>query len=171
MPRAVLVLVLVLVAVALATPLSSGAFTGATSSGRHVADDPGSVTLRARIHEGPWKKSLYLKLVQLRLTNFSLCAIWNQPAGEAFDCNTAAQNKLPAGTTLRLEQSPVGRALKRADSPGWGMVGASGNAAVGAVVSNILTGNRRGTYRYRVTLRDRSNQVLVTSNTFTLTWH
>jgi hypothetical protein len=37
-------------------------------------------------------------------------------------------------------------------------------------VSNLLTGNKRGTFHYRVTLRDRTNKVLVTSNTFTVVW-
>jgi hypothetical protein len=77
---------------------------------------------------------------------------------------------LPAGTVLRLEQSPVARALKRADSPGWGMLGSSPDGGLGAVLSNLVTDNRRGTFHYRVTLRDRSNNILVASNTLTVVW-
>jgi hypothetical protein len=131
----------------------------------------GTITLRARYHGGLWQKSLYLKLVKLRLTDFSVCAIWNRPAGETFDCGPASTRQLPDGTSLRLEQSPIARAVRRADSPGWGMLGSSPDAALGAVLSNLVSGNRVGTFRYRVTLRDRTNQLLVASNTLTVVWH
>ena len=164
MPRALVALLFA--SVVLASPLASGAY-GAGSS----KSATGEITLRAKFHQGPWKKSLYLKLVKLRLIDFSVCAIWNHPAGAAFDCDAASRNQLPAGTLMRLEQSPVAKAVRRADSPGWGMLGASSDGALGAVVSNLLTGNRRGTFHYRVTLRDRSSQILATSNTFTLVWY
>ncbi len=167
MPRAVLALVVA--SIALATPLTSGANVGAAPSGRAVT---GEITLRAKFHQGPWKKSLYLKLVKLRLIDIQFCAIWNHPAGSPFDCDAAAKDQLPAGTIMRLEQSPIAKAVRRPESPGWGMLGASQNGALGAIVSNLLSGNRRGTFHYRVTLRDRSsNQVLATSNTFTVVWH
>ncbi len=158
-------LALVAASLALAIPVAAGAAGGDTAAVN------GAITLRAKFHQGPWKKSLYLKLVKLRLDSFSLCAIWNHKNGDPFDCDAAAANSLPEGTILRLEQSPIARALKRSDSPGWGMLGASQDGALGAVLSNLLTGNKRGTFHYRVTLRDRSGQVLVTSNTFTLVWH
>lgn len=135
-----------------------------------AADTPGSILLRARIHQGPWKKSLSIRLVKLRLTEFTVCAIWNHEAGTAFDCDAASKRRLPAGTILRLEQSPVAKALKKADSPGWGMLGASPDGALGAALSNLVTGNKRGTFHYRVTLRDRAGEVLVTSNRFTVVW-
>ena len=72
---------------------------------------------------------------------------------------------------MRLEQSPLAKALRRADSPGWGMLGLTSSTRVGVVVSNVVTGNRYGTYRYRVTLRAGSGQVLGTSNVVTVTWH
>jgi hypothetical protein len=51
------------------------------------------------------------------------------------------------------------------------MLGLTSSTRVGAVVSNVVTGNRYGTYRYRVTLRGGSGQVLATSNVVTVTWH
>jgi hypothetical protein len=159
------VLAVLAAALALAIPVTAGA------SANETAAVSGAITLRAKFHQGAWKTSLYLKLVKLRLDSFSLCAIWDHKAGEPFDCDAAAANSLPEGTILRLEQNPIAKALKRADSPGWGMLGASQDGALGAVLSNLLTGNKRGTFHYRVTLRDRAGHVLVTSNPFTLTWH
>jgi hypothetical protein len=162
--RAVLALVCALVV--LASPLLPGAYAGRTSKAV-----TGTITLRARYHGGLWQKSLYLKLVKLRLIDFSLCAIWNHTAGDTFDCEPASKRQLPEGTSLRLEQSPVARGVVRADSPGWGMLGSSPDAGLGAVLSNLVSGNRVGTFRYRVTLRDRSNQLLVASNTLRVVWH
>jgi hypothetical protein len=150
----------------LATPLASGAYAGGKSSAV-----TGTITLRAKFHGGLWKKSLYIKLVKLRLTDFTLCAVWTRPAGETFDCEIASKRQLPEGTIMRLEQSPVAKAVKRPESPGWGMLGASPDAALGAVLSNLVSGNRVGTFKYRVTLRDRSNQLLVASNTLSVVWH
>ncbi len=164
MPR--VALALVCASVVLASALASDAQASGTSKAA-----TGTITLRARYHGGLWQKSLYLKLVKLRLTDFSLCAIWNRPAGETFDCGPASKRQLPDGTSLRLEQSPIARAIHRADSPGWGMLGSSPDAALGAVLSNLVSGNREGTFRYRVTLRDSTNQLLVASNTLTVVWH
>ena len=89
--------------------------THAAVSGAATAD---TITLQGRVHRGPWQPTLSLKLVKTSLTEFSLCATRNKPAVESSDCGHHAP--LPAGTALRLEQSPVGHGLKRADSPGWG---------------------------------------------------
>ena len=163
MPRTAVALLIA--TVALAAPLASTA--RGVGSSRAAA---GAITLRAQFHQGPWKRSLSLKLVKLKLTDFTLCAIWNWSSSDKFDCDAAAKQKLPEGTSLRLEQSPIAKAIRSADSPGWGMLGASPNAGLGAVLSNLVTGNRRGTFRYRVTLRDKANKILVTSNTFTAVW-
>ena len=40
---------------------------------------------------------------------------------------------------MRLEQKPVAKALRRADSPGWGMVGTSSDAGLGAVLSQLVS--------------------------------
>jgi hypothetical protein len=159
-------LAFVCASVVLASALASGAYPGGMSKAL-----TGTITLRAKYHAGLWKKSLYIKLVKLRLTDFTVCAIWTRPAGETFDCGLASKRPLPEGTSLRLEQSPIARAVRRADSPGWGMVGSSSDAALGAVLSNLVSGNRVGTFRYRVTLRDSANQLLVASNTLTVVWH
>jgi hypothetical protein len=70
-----------------------------------------------------------------------------------------------------MEQSPVARAMKRDDSPGWGMVGLGSDPVVKVVLSNTETGNRYGTFYYRVTLRDIAGKILLTSNKVTLVWH
>jgi hypothetical protein len=58
----------------------------------------------------------------------------------------------------------------RADSPVWGMLGSSPDGALGAALSNLVAGNHRGTFHYRVTLRDRAGKILATSNAFTVVW-
>ena len=145
---------------------ASGA--GTRGSGSAAAD---TITLRARVHEGVWQQSLSLKLVKTRVIGFAFCAVWDQPATQRFSCNAPAGAKLPAGTRMRLEQSPVLRALKRSDSPGWGMLGTSEDPTLGAVLSNTITGNRFVTVKYRVTLRDANGAVMLTSNVFTVVWH
>ena len=133
-PRAALAVLAA--ALALAIPIAAGAST-AGASANDTATVSGAITLRAKFHQGAWKTSLYLKLVKLRLDSFSLCAIWDHKAGDPFDCDAAAANALPEGTILRLEQNPIAKALKRADSPGWGMLGASQDGALGAVLSTV----------------------------------
>jgi hypothetical protein len=162
---------LLVASVALAVPLASSARVGGGSPSTSRAPAmTGAITLRAHYHQGAWKRSLSIKLVKLKLTDFTICAIWNWTPADAFDCRLASKGALPAGTSLRLEQSPIAKAVRRADSPGWGLLGTSPDAALGAVVSNLVTGNKRGTFHYRVTLRDKANKVLVTSNTFTVVW-
>ena len=143
----------------------------AVPAGKRAAhQDDSKLTLRLRTRLGPWKKSLYLKLNKNVLSSFSACGIRNWNGTDKFDCEVAS-GRLPSGNFLRLEQSPVAKALKRLDSPGWGMLGLTSNTRVGVVVSNVVTGNRYGIYRYRVTLRNASGQVLATSNVVRVTWH
>jgi hypothetical protein len=158
---------LLVASVALSLPLAAGASPHAKAKGRAAG---GTIALRARINRGQWQRSLHLKLVKLQLKDFSMCAIWNNPKGSAFDCRAAARRALPAGTIMRLEQRPRVKAPPSEGSPGWGIVGASTGSALGAVISNLVTGNKRGTFKYRVTLRDRANHILAQSNTFTLVW-
>lgn len=99
-----------------------------------------------------------------------MCAFWNQGPPKAA-CRVAPGNRLPPGTVLRLEQRPIGGAIKRADSPGWGMVALSPDAVLEAVLSNAVSGNKLGTFSYRVTLRNRAGRVLGASNTFKAFWH
>ena len=168
MPRTAVALLVA--SAALAAPLASSARVGGSPSTSRPAAATGAITLRAHYHQGAWKKSLSIRLIKLKLIDFTICAIWNWSPTDAFDCRVASKGALPAGTSLRLEQSPIAKAVRRADSPGWGMLGASPDAALGAVLSNLVTGNKRGTFHYRVTLRDKENKVLVTSNTFTVVW-
>jgi hypothetical protein len=156
----------------LASPPASAAYGGGASTGKRALDvAAGKITLRARLQQGPWKQSLSLKLVKVNLTNFSVCAIWDYPAGAKFDCAVASHKRLPGGDSLRLEQSPVARAARRAGSPGWGMLGTSGTSALGSVLSNLVSGNRPGTFRYRVTLRNPTGHIVATSNVLTVVWH
>jgi hypothetical protein len=140
--------------------------TGQTTGGT------AGITLRgSKLNLGPWSPSLSLRLVLNGTpTTFYACAVWKQAFPE-HSCEAAAGTKLPAGATMRLEQRPVGPALERADSPGWGLVATSEGAALEAVLSNNVSGNRLGTVTYRVTLRNASGRVLARSNELTVDWH
>lgn len=166
MPRVIVAIAAVSAAAALA--LVPGAL--GSSAGAARTADVAPILLRGQLPSGPWEKSLYLKLVKTRLTTFFLCGIYNHAPGTPFDCTTATGD-LPEGTTLRLEQSPVGRGRREPDSPGWGLVGLSTDVTVATPGSNMLEANRRGRFRYRVTLRDGSGAIQATSNIFTITWH
>ena len=130
----------------------------------------GHITLRVRYKSGPWSTRLSVKLHRYALNEFRVCGVWNWPAERRFTC-LAASAKLPERTLLRIEQNPVGKAMKRADSPGWGLLGISSDPVVKAPLSNTMTGNVYGTFYYRVTLRDLQGHVLLTSNKVSFTWH
>lgn len=158
--------------VALAWPLVSGAsprveqLKPATS---HAVT--GHFTLRVRFKSGPWVTKLSLKLRKTKLIEFRICGVWNWPSNKRFTC-LGAGSRLPAHTTARMEQSPIGTALKRDDSPGWGMVGASDDPVIRVPLSNTATGDRYGTYYYRVTLREiAGGRPLATSNKVQVVWH
>jgi hypothetical protein len=130
-----------------------------------------TIALRARIDHGAWQRRLSLKLDKTKLISFTLCAVWDAPVTQRFRCAAPDGTRLPAGATMRLEQSPIGKALTRPDSPGWGMLATSSTASLGAVLSNTVTGDVLGTFRYRVTLRDTAGKVLLSSNLFPIDWH
>jgi hypothetical protein len=169
-PRALLTVVIASAALVWPFAVGASAERTAVAGPRAVQQDDSKLTLRVRTRVGPWKKSLYLKLNKNVLSSFAACGIRNWDGTEKFDCEVAA-GRLPGGNFMRLEQSPREKALQRPDSPGWGMLGLTSNTRVGVVVSNVLTGNKYGTYRYRVTLRNGSGQVLATSNIVKVTWH
>lgn len=124
---------------------------------------PATIVLRGRQgSEGPWRRSLSLKLIQLDVTNFSVCAIWRLASSPPPNCRAPRGTRLPIGTTLRLEQ--------RRSGPGWKTVGTSNDPALEAVLSNTVAGNRPGAVSYRVTLRGASGRVFRTSNTFRVDW-
>lgn len=162
---------LVLAAVVAALASTGVVSACASADAERAAPAADSIALRARIDHGAWQHRLSLKLVKTKLITFSLCGVWDAPSGSAFTCATPHGARLPAGTTMRLEQHPVGRALKRADSPGWGMLAASSTASLGAVLSNTVTGDVLGRFRYRVTLRDTAGRVLARSNVLAVDWH
>ncbi len=141
------------------------------SVARSAAEEPGTILLRLRYRRGLWRASLSLRLVKTKLTSFSVCAIRNYQPGQKYDCDLDRGDRLPTGEIMRLEQNPVAKALSRDDSPGWGMLGTSITGRLGAVLSNTVTGDKFGTFRYRVTLRDSSGQVLTTSNRVAVYWH
>jgi len=156
----------------LALPLVSGASPRAEqltpAASRAVT---GHFTVRVRYKSGPWVTRLSLKLTKTKLIEFRLCGVWDWPAAKRFTC-LGAGTRLPARTAARMEQSPVGTALKRQDSPGWGMVGFSADPVIKVPLSNTATGNHYGTYYYRVTLRDLAGgKPLVTSNKVAVNWH
>lgn len=158
------------VPVALACVLAFAACgNGAARDAAPSAATVDTIALRARVDRGPWQRTLSLKLVKTSLTEFSLCAVRNKPALQSFNCSP--HGPLPAGTVLRLEQNPVGRGLKRSDSPGWGMLASSEESTLEAALSNTVSGNRPGTVHYRVTRRDASGKILARSSLFSVTWH
>jgi hypothetical protein len=160
------------VSLALAWPLVSGASrqagSGKPAARRAVTAD--HITVRLRYKNGPWVPKLSLRLNRQRLNAFRICGVWNWPNARRFTC-LGAGSHLPARTSVRIEQNPVAEAMKRPDSPGWGMVGLGTGPVVKVVLSNTETGNRYGTFYYRVSLRDISGKVLLTSNKVTLVWH
>ena len=131
---------------------------------------PGAITLRVRYKSGPWATRLSVKLNKNQLNEFRVCGVWNWPAGKRFTCLSSG-SKLPARTLLRMEQSPIAKAMKRDDSPGWGMLALSRDAVLEAVLSNNVSLNRLGTVSYRVTLRNPAGRVLAASNILKLVWH
>jgi hypothetical protein len=125
---------------------------------------PATIVLRGRQgSEGPWRRSLSLKLIRVDVTSFSVCAIWKRASSSPPpNCRAPRGTRLPLGTTLRLEQ--------RRSGPGWKTVGTSNHPALEAVLSNTVAGNRPGEVSYRVTLRGASGRVFRTSNTFSVDW-
>jgi hypothetical protein len=130
-----------------------------------------SIKLRARTRVGAWRTEMSLRLVKTNLISFSVCAVWDASATRRFICAVPNGVRLPDGTVMRLEQHPVKRALKRADSPGWGLLATSTDPSLRAILSNTVTGDRTGRFHYRVTLRDSTGRVLRRSNILTVVWH
>ena len=159
---------------ALATVLAAGCSGGDTAGETTTESTAGAskITLRgARENAGPWVRSLSLEHGEDGVpTSFYVCAAWDAArAPEA--CNAAPGAKLPPETTLRLEQRPVGSALTKPDSPGWGVVGTSENAELHVPLSDFVSGVDVGKATYRVTLRSiDGGPALATSDVFTVTW-
>jgi hypothetical protein len=159
------------VSIVLVWPLVSGA-SPRGAAGKPAAKHAvtGHFTVRVRYKSGPWVTKLSLKLIKTRLWEFRVCGVWDWPSNRRFTC-LGAGSQLPERTVARMEQSPVGGAMKRDDSPGWGMVGLASHPVIRVALSNTVTGNKYGTFAYRVTLRDVSGTILITSNKVTVNWH
>jgi hypothetical protein len=163
MPRALFALFGVLLALSssLACDVSDG---GEATVAGVTTGAPAKIVLRGRQgSQEPWRRDLRLKLVKVDVKTFAVCAIWNRTSSPPPNCRAPRGTRLPSGTTLRLEQQRSG--------PGWKTVGTSTDAALQAVLSNTVAGNRLGAVSYRVTLRRvASGRVLGTSNTFKVYW-
>jgi hypothetical protein len=154
---------------ALATALALPLVSGAARPPDARRDVTGHITVRLRYKTG-WVTRLSLKLNKVKLYTFRVCGVWNWPSDQEFGCHGAGTT-LPERTLMRMEQSPVARAMKRSDSPGWGMVGVSSDPVIRTPLSNEVTGDKFGTFYYRVTLRDVQGNVLLTSNRVAIVWH
>ncbi len=101
--------------------LVAGAAFG-SSAPRHAAGrSADTVALWAKSSRGgPWRRTLSFKLHKLKLSVFYVCATYNTTLSVRDDCSP--DEVLPSETFLRIEQTPIKRAQKRADSPGWGLV-------------------------------------------------
>lgn len=137
----------------------------------NAAQDPATIRLRgAASSTGPWKRHLSAKLgTGGNPGKFFVCGVWSHTPPKD-PCRAPAGTVLPAGATMRLEQRPIGPAVERPDSPGWGLVGTSGEADLDIPLSSFVSGDRPGPVTYRVTLRDGAGRVLATSNPITITW-
>jgi hypothetical protein len=171
MPRAPFALLAV--SLVPSSPPAFGAFAaGATPPSAADGTKQGApIVLRGRVGlQGPWRRYLWLKLVRVDVTSFSVCAVWNRASPPPPNCHAAPGDRLPQGTVLRLEQRFARSRLRRAN-PAWRTVGISRDAALSAVLSNTVSGNRLGVVTYRVTLRSPAGRVFRTSNTFKVFWH
>ena len=152
---------------------TTGVTTGQAPTPIAPAVPPTTITAWAAARDtGPWSSSLSLQLPKEFgiPRSFYVCAVWKH-AATAAPCKARVGSKLPVGTSLRLEQQPIGPAVTNPDTPGWGTVATSEEPGLSAVLSNFVTGNKPGTFTYRTTLRDRAGQVLARSNLVKVTWH
>jgi hypothetical protein len=150
----------------------SGTTTGAASNTTAGSANAGITLLVAGHNDGPWTRRLSLRLGRGGVpVQFYVCAVLGRLAA-AGNCQAEPGSTLPARSTLRLEQHPVGPGLESPDSPGWGLVGTSEQPELSIVLSDFVSANNKpGTVTYRVTLRDASGHVTATSNTIAITWH
>jgi hypothetical protein len=164
-------------AVALAfAGLVSGCAGGKSDRENRTTSATGSPKIRlleAAQSDGPWTRRLSLRLGRGGVpTQFYVCALRTQRDGADRPCGADEGGTLPARSTLRLEQHPVGPGLERPDSPGWGLVGTSDEPELKLTLSDFVSAdNKPGTVTYRVTLRDPSGRVTATSNKITISWH
>jgi hypothetical protein len=162
--RLPLILALAVCALAAGTAVAA---SGPQSSGAGKADN---VQIWVTTRGGPWTKRLSLKLVRSKLSVFYLCATYNTALARRDKCESASDLDQP-GTLLKIEQNPVKKAQKRPESPGWGLVGAGSKKLVQAELSNLVTGDSFGTFKYRATLRSLDGKQIAASAAIPVVWH
>ena len=101
---------------------------------------------------------------------FYVCATYNTALAARASCESSSSLDKP-GTLLKIEQSPVKKAQKRPESPGWGLVAAGDKKIVGTELSNLVTGDNFGTFRYRATLRSLDGKQIAASKAVPVVWH
>jgi hypothetical protein len=144
--------------------LAGSSAAGAAETGPASASSASAskIVLRGRQGiQGPWRRYLWLKLHRFGITSFTVCAVRNVKILSP-SCRPPGGERLPQGSILKLEQGRPGS--------GWRTVASSREAALQAVLSNTVTGNRVGATSYRVTLRDDAGRVVETSNVFKVYW-
>ena len=146
---------------------SAFAASGPQTSGARKAD---SIQVWVKARGGPWTKRLSFKLRKAKLSVFYVCATYNTTLAARARCEGTADLDQP-GTLLKIEQSPIKKAQKRPESPGWGLVGAGNKNLVQAELSNLVTGDNYGTFKYRATLRSLDGRQIAVSKAVPVVWH
>jgi len=159
-------MIVVLAAFALAAG-TAFASSGPQTAGAQQAD---SIQIWVKTRGGPWTKRLSLKLVRAKLSVFYVCATFNTALARRDRCESTTLLDQP-GTLLKIEQSPIKKAQRRPESPGWGLVGAGNEKLVQAELSNLVTGDSFGTFRYRAALRAPDGKPMAVSRAVPVIWH
>jgi hypothetical protein len=161
--------------IAVSATLALAAGTAFASSEPQASSAPAaraatSVQVWVKTRGGPWRKSLSLKLRKAKLSVFYVCATYKQSLAAGARCESSVHIDEP-GALLKIEQSPVKKAQKRPESPGWGLVAAGDHKVVQAELSNLVTGDNFGTFKYRAALRSLEGRPIATSRVVRVTWH
>src|SRR5205085_6022940 len=138
------------------------AASGPSRTGAPAARATGSIQVWVKTRGGAWTKRLSLKLRRSKLSVFYLCATYDTTLAGRAACESTEAIGQP-GTLLKIEQSPLGKAQRRPESPGWGLVGAGDKKLVQAELSNLVTGDRFGTFKYRAALRSLDGRQIAAS--------
>jgi hypothetical protein len=162
-----LLALIVALALAAGTAFASSRPAAASAPAARTADN---VQIWVKTRGGPWTKRLSLKLTRAKLSVFYLCATYNAALAPRAACESTASLDTP-GTLLKIEQSPIKKAQKRPESPGWGLVAAGDKKIVQAELSNLVTGDNFGTFKYRAALRGLDGKQIAVSKVVPVVWH
>jgi hypothetical protein len=164
------VLRLPVIAVLAALALAGGTAVAASGPRASHARQADAVQIWVKSRGGPWTRRLSLKLVRAKLSVFYVCATYNTTLAARDRCESTTSIEHP-GTLLKIEQSPIKKAQRRPESPGWGLVGAGDHKLVQAELSNLVTGDTFGTFKYRATLRSLDGKQIAVSRIVPVVWH